>query len=113
MVLLLLISGLVPKVHMVFSTERLLKRDKAGFHQFWLLSGVSEKVAYHVGTDFSFESTDLLLVDESDSIIFKDPMAFNALLTRCRCICLTATPDDNNHKGAERQVLKALGLTKY
>ena len=109
----MLLSGLVPKVHMVFTTERLLKRDKAEFHQFWLLSGVSEKVAYHVGTDFSFESADLLLVDESDSLIFKDPVAFNVLLTRCRCICLTATPDDNNHKGAERQVLKALNLIKY
>ncbi len=55
----------------------------------------------------------MLLVDESDSIIFKDPVAFNTLLKRYRCICLTATPDDNNSKGAERQVLKALGLIKY
>jgi hypothetical protein len=31
MALLLLISGLVPKVHMVFSAGRLLKRDKAEF----------------------------------------------------------------------------------
>ncbi len=98
---------------MVFSTDRLLKRHKAEFNQFWLLSGVSDRVLYHVGTNFLFESTDLLLVDESDSIIFKDPVVFNALLTKCRCICLTATPDDNNHKGAERHVLKALGLIKY
>jgi hypothetical protein len=74
---------------------------------------VSHNVFYHVGIDFSFESTDLLLVDESDSIILRDPLAFNTLLTRCRCICLTATPDDNNYKGAEKQVLKALGLIKY
>jgi hypothetical protein len=30
-----------------------------------------------------------------------------------RCICFTATPDDNNRKGAERQVLADMGLSKF
>ncbi len=101
MALFLLLSGLVLKVHMVFANTRLMDRDKAEFHQFWLLSGVSEKVFYQVGTGFSCESGDLLVVDESDFLIFKDPVVFSALSTKCRCICLTATPDDNNYGGAE------------
>jgi hypothetical protein len=35
------------------------------------------------------------------------------MLNKTRCICLTATPDDNDRKGAEKQVITALKLTKY
>ena len=66
-----------------------------------------------MGTGFSFQSTDLLIIDESDSLIFKDPEAFNVVLSKCRSICLTATPDDNDQKGAEKKILRALDLKKY
>ena len=74
---------------------------------------MQDKVSYQTGLNFSFTRSDLLVVDESDSIIFSDPLAFKELLARCRCICLTATPDDNNKKGAEKQIISALRLTKY
>ena len=87
---------------MVFPTERLMTRDKEEFAQFWKLAGMQDKVTYHVGLDFEFTDTELLIIDESDTLIFGDPVAFAAVLKKARCICLTATPDDNNRKGAEK-----------
>ncbi len=69
-------------------------------------------MSYQTGINFSFTRSDLLVVDESDSIIFSDPLAFKDLLSRSRCICLTATPDDSNKKGAEKQIISALRLNK-
>ncbi len=66
-----------------------------------------------MGLDFDFSRKDLLIVDESDTIIFSDPCAFAEVLSRCRCICLTATPDDNDKLGAEKKVIDALHLNRY
>jgi hypothetical protein len=46
-------------------------------------------------------------------MIFDDPIVFRSLLTKVRCICFTATPDDDDPKGAEKQVIRALKLTQF
>lgn len=35
------------------------------------------------------------------------------MLQKIRCICFTATPDDNDGKGAEKQVINALRIAKF
>jgi hypothetical protein len=35
------------------------------------------------------------------------------MMATSRCICLTATADDNNRKGAEKQAIKDAGLTRF
>ncbi len=62
---------------------------------------------------FDYTSKDMLIIDESDTVIFGDPSDFRATLLKCRCICLTATPDDNDTKGAEKSMLTALRMVKY
>ena len=53
------------------------------------------------------------MIDESDTLLFSDPTAFKEAISKSRCICFTATPDDSNSKGAERQVIRDIGLTKF
>ncbi len=66
-----------------------------------------------MGIDFEFATRDLLLIDESDSLVFDNPVAFKGALRKCVSISLTATPDDNNRKGAEKQIVDALRLKKF
>ena len=35
------------------------------------------------------------------------------MMATSRCICLTATADDNNRKGAEKQAIKDAGLSRF
>jgi hypothetical protein len=80
---------------------------------FWKLAGLADRVSHHVGLDFKRIDGSILVIDESDTIIFNDPNAFKEMMAVSRCICFTATPDDNNRKGAERQVITDIGLTKF
>lgn len=102
MALLALALGLVPRVFMVFCNNRLRDRDLEEYAQFWELSGYQNKIFYQVGLDFERTGCDLLVIDESDTLIFDNPTAFGLMLKRSRCICMTATPDDNDARGAER-----------
>jgi hypothetical protein len=90
-----------------------MKRAQRDFAYFWKLSGLTDRVFYHVGISFECTGSDILIIDESDTLIFEDPGAFGKMMEKNRCICLTATPDDNDRKGAERQVIASLKMTKY
>ena len=90
-----------------------MNRDKEEFADFLMLADLTNKVFYQVGLDFEHKRTDLAVIDESDALIFTAPLAMEAMLKNCRCICLTATPDDNNRKGAEKQVINDLNLSKF
>lgn len=111
--LFLLMTGAVAHVHMVFPSQRLMQRDLEEFAYFWMLAGLADRVSYHVSLDFEYVEGSILVIDESDTLIFNDPHAFKLMMTMSRCICFTATPDDNNRKGAERQVLADIGLSKF
>ncbi|HVW99572.1 MAG TPA: hypothetical protein VHA52_03900 [Candidatus Babeliaceae bacterium] len=51
------------------------------------------------------------MVDEADEIILSDPAKFKAKIQANRCVCMTATPDNADKLGVEREVIKHLGLT--
>ena len=70
-------------------------------------------MAFHVGLDFECQSGDIILIDEADHIILKNPSKFKDMIQANRCICLTATPDNDDKLGVEREVLELLGLAFF
>jgi hypothetical protein len=104
-------SGAVTKVHLVFDSKHLLERDKSDFEAYWVLLGYNEsQVEYHLGCNFKSADGDLVIIDEADAIMFKDPIMFNEDINGCLVLGFTATPDNFNDKGAESRVL---GLLKF
>lgn len=80
---------------MVFDNEHLLTRDRVDFEDYWLLLGYdSDKIDYHIGLDFKVGPGELIIVDEADALMFKDPIKFQEFTSECACICFTATPDN-------------------
>lgn len=74
------------------------------------MAGLTDQVLYHSSLFFSKEPTDVVIFDESDSHVFGEPKAFQAIMNTNRCVCFTATPDDNDVQGAEKQLVTVLGL---
>jgi len=111
--LFLLLTGAAPHIYMVFSSERLMNRDLEEYAYFWKLAGLTDKVSYRVGLTFDRNNSSMLIIDESDNLLFRDPLQFKTMMVTSRCICLTATADDNNRKGAEKQAIKDTGLTRF
>ena len=94
---------------MAFENEHLLKRDQSEFEYYWmLLSFGDDKIEYHVGHDFTVEAGELVVVDEADALMFKDPTAFQKFTSSCACICFTATPDNQQANGIEAKVVAAI-----
>lgn len=79
-----------------------MKRDMKEFKLFWILSGFVDNVVYQIGIHYDGNGSGFMIIDESDTLIFNEPDQFLNLLARCRVICLTATPHDNNRNGPER-----------
>jgi hypothetical protein len=40
------------------------------------LAGLADRVSYHIGLDFEYIDGSILVIDESDTLIFNDPQAF-------------------------------------
>ena len=94
---------------MVYPTKYLLQRDLSIFQKYWNLNKVTERVMYHVGLEFDKDVNDLIIVDESDALLFEQPKLFNDFISKNPCICLTATPG-NDSDGVEKKVLEHLGF---
>ena len=58
---------------------------------------------------FEKNSTDLLIFDESDVLLFNNPGEFNTFAGNNPCICLTATPGGKDGD-LEEKVIKHLNL---
>ena len=106
---LLSMSESTDKVHMVYPSEYLLQRDLCIFEKYWTFNKLQERVQYHVGLEFTKNENELIIVDESDHVLFKEPKLFNEFIGKNPCICLTATPG-NNSDGVEKKVLEHLGF---
>jgi hypothetical protein len=63
--------------------------------------------------DFECQQGEIILVDEADEFILSDPARFAEKIQNHNCICLTATPDNDDSQGAEREVLKLLGFRMF
>jgi hypothetical protein len=109
-----LMSGAISKVHLVFQSKHLMRRDKEDFEAYWLLLGYDEsQIEYHLGMDFKPQQGELIITDEADVIMFADPIQFNEVVNGCLVIGFTATPDNFNKDGAESEIIKLLKFQKY
>lgn len=107
-------SRAVTKVHLVFDSKHLMERDRNDFKAYWLLLGYDEsQVEYHLGCNFEPTEGGLVIVDEIDAIMFKDPIKFNEVVSGCLVIGFTATPDNFKADGAENRILSLLKFQKY
>jgi hypothetical protein len=82
MCLLAIETGMFSKVYMVFSQRHFMIRDKADFEALWTLIKAGYKVEYHVGSDFEPEENSLILVDESDHLIFRERKRFPSFISK-------------------------------
>ena len=82
------------KVHLVFGNKHLMERDRADFKDLWRLARCENQVEYHIGCDFEAEENSLILIDESDGVMFESPKAFADFIENKFCICFTATPNN-------------------
>lgn len=106
---LALMSGAVAKVHIVFTSKHLMDRDVQAFENYWLLLGYDEsQVEYHLGCDFVPAEGELVIIDEIDVPMFKDPIKFNQTIGNCLVLGFTATPDNFDSTGAENQIINLL-----
>ena len=57
----------------------------------------------------------VLIVDESDQVMFKNLRAFWQMINHPnrKVVCMTAASDDNYEKGVERQAIEAMGFKVY
>ena len=111
--LILLLAGSTTKVHLVYDSLHLMRRDRKEFADWWKLTGLETNVEYHVGMDFKCQLGDVILIDEADELILADPEKFLNQTKDFKCICLTATPDNEDDKGVERETLKVLGFSMF
>jgi|LauGreDrversion4_2_1035121.scaffolds.fasta_scaffold22780_1 hypothetical protein len=104
-----LMTGIVGVVYIVHDNKHLVERDQKDFQVYWTLLGIdSTRVKYQVGICFAPESNSLIVFDEADTFMLGDTDKFTKLIDGCFCICLTATPDDRDPKGAHRLVIETL-----
>ena len=106
-------TGMFKKVHMVFDNKPLMQRDKQDFEDLWRLAQSQSKVEYHTGLDFEPEENSLILVDESDRLMFEQPKVFADFIKKKFCICFTATPNNCDQHGVEAEVTKFLGFKQH
>ncbi|MFN9907073.1 MAG: hypothetical protein ACK56F_13300 [bacterium] len=55
----------------------------------------------------------MVLIDESDRLIFDEPKNFAKFVEKKFCICFTATPSNCDQQGVETEVVKALEFKQY
>lgn len=111
--LILLLTSSTNKVHLVFDSEHLKNRDKRDFHPWLKLNNRESQVEFHVGLDFICQLGDVILIDEADEIILSNPAKFLEKIQHLKCICLTATPDNDDSRGVEREILGYLGFSFF
>jgi hypothetical protein len=93
---------------MVYDCDQLLERDRADFETYLGMID-QDQIKYHKGiADWAPLDNELVIIDEADSIMYSEPEMFRDFISKCACICFTATPDDNQSAGIDSKVLAAM-----
>lgn len=91
-----------------------MRRDIAAFRPYFLMLGYDEsQVEYHLGCDFKPVEGELIIVDEIDVLMFKNPIKFDETINGCLVVGFTATPDNYKPTGAERRIINLLQFQKF
>jgi hypothetical protein len=104
-------------IFVVFSSAGLRKRDLDLMAEIITFAELTDKdfnkrVNFVVGLDQIPERRKcLVIVDESDYIVMKDPLNFflKTSNTNAKVVCLTATPDDGKKGSLEHELMELLG----
>ena len=103
------------KVHIVLPTVALMNRDKQEFDDYWTKSSNGQKVEYH--TDFNFDMIEgaIIIVDEADHLMFRNPQAFFDKAKLYPMISMTASIPDPDPKKVplEVRVMKKMNMTSF
>lgn len=113
-----ILTGMYSKVHLVFSNEYLMERDRVEFEDLWMLTDVDTsdetgQVQYHVGCNFVCEGTSLVIIDEADIFMLGDAERFREFANGVSCVCFTATPDNGKTNGTEQKFIELFGFKRY
>ena len=65
------------KVHIIFTNEVLLKKDRNDFVDLWKLSDLEYVVEYHSDINFSILDGEIIIFDEADEYIYNNAAAFD------------------------------------
>ena len=68
------------KVHIIFTNEVLLKKDRNDFADLWKFSGLEDVVEYHSDINFSILNGEIIIFDEADEYIYNNAAAFNSFV---------------------------------
>ena len=106
----LFLSTTTKKIYMVYPDRGLMRRDREQCKYLWKYAGlVDEKGFQRLQfitdlTKIEKNKKSIIVVDESDAIIMKDPEMFAESTMGCNLevVCLTATPDDDIDEGVIR-----------
>lgn len=110
---LMLLLNTNVNVHIVIPIGALLNRDKSQFKHYWTVSNTTERVHYHQSFDFSVRKNDVILVDEADYLIFKNPEAFYRSASQAPTISMTASKPSDMIDSLEDTVLDHLKMQSY
>ena len=111
--LMLLSTKRCTSLQYVVPNPGLKKRDSAEFRSYWDLGGYTEKVEYHSDIDFIPKKNGVVLIDEADVLIFRDPKKFSAFFKKARVICFTASPPAGGKQSLESDIYSQLGLKSF
>lgn len=71
------------------------------------------RIEYHTELNFVCQQGELVIIDEADCFMFRNPSAFKRFVAEVCCLCFTATPDDQDIKGVEAKVVTALEFSRF
>lgn len=111
--LMLLSTRACTRVYFVIPNRGLIVRDREEFKTYWRLSQQESNVEYVDGIDFKPKAKSVVIVDEADFLMFRDPHKFRAFAARQPTICFTATPPEGDADNLERMTYEQLKLKTF
>ncbi|CDW88935.1 UNKNOWN [Stylonychia lemnae] len=101
------------KVYIFYSSKQLCDRDADEFSTYLDLVE-KDQIQHCIGIDgLKVGDNELAIFDEGDAIMHSDPDKFRDFISKFLYVCFTATPDDQDHKGVDIQVLKAMTFPTF
>ena len=74
------------------------------------MTGLANRIRYSKSIPTSPKPEDVIIMDEIDHWVFSNPCRFDKFSSNQRVIGLTATVDDADLGGMEREILQTLGF---
>ena len=100
------------RVHIVVPNKSLLQRDMVDYADYYR-DIAQDKIVYHEQLDFEPHKDDFVLIDETDTLIYRKPDKFLKLCNKVPMICFSATSKPQSDEQLESLVRKEMPLTDF